>query len=102
DVDHAGGFYILTAPFRLRRNFPQPGHDPVDSDRLPATASHFDAVDGDEHLVVEVARDREIEGAWLTRFLCGLGGLSRIGCGLLSGGPCVSRGLLSGFERFLN
>src|SRR5215471_4765512 len=86
----------------MRRNFSQSGHDPVDRDRLAATASHFDAVDRDEDFVVEIARDREIESAWLARFPCGLGSPPGVGCGLLGGSPCVCRGLLGGFECLLN
>src|SRR6516165_9869952 len=67
-----------------------------------AAPSHFNAVYRDEHLVVEVTRQREIESAWLAGLLCGLGGRPRIGCSLLSGGPCISRSLLSRFEHLLN
>src|SRR5215813_8580791 len=86
----------------MRRNFSQSRHHAVNRDRLPATASHLDAVYRDEHLVVEVARQSEIESARLAGLLSGLGGRPRIGRSLLSGGPCISRGLLSRFEHLLN
>src|SRR5262249_51971937 len=86
----------------MRRNFSQSGRHAVDCDRLPATPSRFNAVYRDEHLVVEVTRQREIESAWLADLLCGLGGRPRIGCSLLSAGPCISRSPLSLFEPLLN
>src|SRR5262249_40426388 len=86
----------------MRRNFSQSRHHAVNRDRFPAAASHFDAVYRDEHLVVEVTRQSQIESAWLAGLLCGLGGRPRIGRSLLSGGPCISRGLLSRFEHLLN
>src|SRR5262249_28932097 len=86
----------------MRRNFSQSGHHAVNCDRLPAAPSHFNAVYRDEHLVVEVTRQREIESAWLAGLLCGLGGRPRIGCSLLSAGLCFSRSLLSRFEHLLN
>src|SRR5262249_2376190 len=86
----------------MRRNFSQARHDAVNCDRFPAAASHFAAAYRDEDLVVEIPRQTEIESAWLAGLLCGLGGRPRIGRSLLSGGPCISRRLLSRFEHLLN
>src|SRR5262249_16358274 len=55
DVDHKRGLDILGALFRVRRNFPQSGHDALERDGFAATASHFDVVYRDKHFVVEVA-----------------------------------------------
>src|SRR5262249_51874308 len=86
----------------MRRNSSQSGHHAVNCDRLPAAPSHFNAVYRDEHLVVEVTRQREIESAWLAGPLSGLGSRLRIGCSFLRADLCISRSLLSRFEPLLN
>ena len=83
DVDHKSGFDILRALFRVRGNFSQSGHDPLERDCFAATASHFDVVYRDEHFVVELAGQSKIERAWFAGFLRGLGGRPRVGCRLL-------------------
>src|SRR5215467_15823902 len=71
DVDHKRGLDILGALFRVRRNFPQSGHDALERDGFAATACQFDVVYRVKHFVVEVAGQSKIERAWFAGFLRG-------------------------------